>query len=266
MISSREFRPRSKRLFTSSCSASPRMRDIVTIKAAFRTKAKRLHPDFNPSPIAAKQFNRLHEAYATLIDPRKRNAYDRPWKRAGAKRADGPPPNPKPQDQAEPRAQSRTAEQPQEKPERSGSRTEAPEPPPRRVNPDTPVVCQCGKVTAQPRYIVFDMVWGTRAARATSPHHWRILSRLRRPRGGSRLAGELGRRLVGVAQRSARDGARDPEQRARRSQTWRPECAIADASGARVSKRAARSSLPATPRIKPALLPGRRNCDANWKT
>jgi molecular chaperone DnaJ len=36
--------------------------DADEIKAAFRTKAKRLHPDINPSPIAAKQFQRLSEA------------------------------------------------------------------------------------------------------------------------------------------------------------------------------------------------------------
>ena len=39
--------------------------DGAAIKSAFRSRAKRLHPDFNPSPVAAKQFHRLHEAYAT---------------------------------------------------------------------------------------------------------------------------------------------------------------------------------------------------------
>jgi len=50
--------------------------DADEIKAAFRTKAKRLHPDINPSPIAAKQFQRLSEAYEILSDPERRNAYD----------------------------------------------------------------------------------------------------------------------------------------------------------------------------------------------
>jgi len=44
--------------------------DADAIKAAFRSKAKRLHPDFNPSPIATKQFHRLHEAYETLGETR----------------------------------------------------------------------------------------------------------------------------------------------------------------------------------------------------
>ena len=126
--------------------------DGPAIKSAFRTKAKRLHPDFNPSPIAAKQFNRLHEAYATLIDVKRRAAYDRPWKSA-----------PK----TEPRSETRRAEP--DPRARSETRTETPpprrervtpEPPPRRVDPDTPVTCQCGQITAQPRYILFDMVWG----------------------------------------------------------------------------------------------------------
>jgi curved DNA-binding protein CbpA len=121
--------------------------DVPTIKSAFRARAKRLHPDFNPSPIAAKQFHRLHEAYATLIDPKKRAAYDRPWKTA--RRADAEAP-------------AGTREKPRERPfetNRSGE-TRAPEPPPARAAPDAPVVCQCGQVTAQPRYILFDMVWG----------------------------------------------------------------------------------------------------------
>ncbi len=129
--------------------------DITTIKSAFRAKAKRLHPDFNPSPIAAKQFHRLHEAYATLIDPKKRAAYDRPWKDAPSAadkpRAAEPPPR------TEPKAEPRNPDPPRAEP-----RTEArpPEPPPKRAPADAPVLCQCGQLTAQPRYVLFDMVWG----------------------------------------------------------------------------------------------------------
>jgi hypothetical protein len=140
--------------------------DEATIKAAFRAKAKRLHPDFNPSPIAAKQFNRLHEAYATLIDTKKRAAYDRPWKTAQARPEPGAgatdrkprpdnaadagrePPRPEPS-----RTEASRSETPRAEPPRA-------EPPPRRAPADAPVVCQCGQVTAQPRYVLFDMVWG----------------------------------------------------------------------------------------------------------
>src|ERR1700750_1118452 len=54
--------------------------DADAIKAAYRAKAKRVHPDFNPSPIATKQFHRLHEAYETLSDPEARAVYDKPWR------------------------------------------------------------------------------------------------------------------------------------------------------------------------------------------
>ena len=56
--------------------------DADAIKTAYRQRAKRLHPDFNPSPVATKQFLRLHEAYETLSDSAKREAYDQPWRSA----------------------------------------------------------------------------------------------------------------------------------------------------------------------------------------
>jgi len=142
--------------------------DEAAVKSAFRSRAKRLHPDFNPSPIAAKQFHRLHEAYATLSDPKKRAAYDRPWKHAqtaGAGFGSGSdrraerretPPRTAPGNGHTSRAY-RTEEQvrPTAEPQQ---RTAAPEPP--AADPNAPVVCRCGQVTAQPRFIIFDMVWG----------------------------------------------------------------------------------------------------------
>ncbi|MDX2145671.1 MAG: DnaJ domain-containing protein [Rhodospirillaceae bacterium] len=123
---------------------------VDDIKSAFRTKAKRLHPDHNPSPIATKQFHRIHEAYETLSDPLRRAAYDRGWKTFTNT------------------AQSKAETESEAKP-----KTESPPPPPREepkarpkaeaVRPsasEQPVECQCGKITAQPRYIMFDMIWG----------------------------------------------------------------------------------------------------------
>ena len=130
--------------------------DADAVKSAYRTKAKRLHPDFNRSPIAAKQFHRLHEAYEILSDPAKRAAYDRPWRkeppqgdglgdagvgayarRESSKRADTDAPGP------------RTQEARPSKPEAMAASAV-----------EQPAICKCGKVTAQPRYVIFDLVWG----------------------------------------------------------------------------------------------------------
>jgi curved DNA-binding protein CbpA len=47
------------------------------IKKAYRTLAKRYHPDVNPSSDAAARFREITEAYDTLIDPDRRRRYDR---------------------------------------------------------------------------------------------------------------------------------------------------------------------------------------------
>ena len=46
------------------------------IKLAFRSKAKRLHPDINPSKNALKKFQILALAYETLTNTEKRKKYD----------------------------------------------------------------------------------------------------------------------------------------------------------------------------------------------
>src|SRR5262245_10648219 len=47
------------------------------IKAAFRSLAKRLHPDLNPGDAdAERRFRDVARAYATLSDPASRAAYD----------------------------------------------------------------------------------------------------------------------------------------------------------------------------------------------
>lgn len=122
--------------------------DADAIKSAYRNKAKRLHPDFNPSPIAAKQFHRLHEAYETLSDPETRAAYDRPWKTAQKA-------GPKTEARQEPKSEKPKA---QAKPE--AKRAAQPKSGPNGASVEEPALCRCGKITAQPRYVVFDLVWG----------------------------------------------------------------------------------------------------------
>lgn len=46
------------------------------IQAAYKRKARELHPDVNKEPDAEDRFKRLGEAYATLRDERKRAKYD----------------------------------------------------------------------------------------------------------------------------------------------------------------------------------------------
>ncbi|MFA7429834.1 MAG: DnaJ domain-containing protein [Rhodospirillaceae bacterium] len=85
------------------------------IKAAYRRRAKVLHPDRNPRSDARDEFQRLSEAYRTLSDPLARAAYDSGRLKSAA---------------ADP-------------------------------EPYRPHVCSaCGKVAAQPRFVVFPTVQG----------------------------------------------------------------------------------------------------------
>lgn len=51
--------------------------DISEIKKAFRTLAKKYHPDVNKTPEAETKFKEINEAYEVLSDPEKRANYDR---------------------------------------------------------------------------------------------------------------------------------------------------------------------------------------------
>ncbi len=60
------------------------------LKSAFRTLARKYHPDVNKEPDAEEKFKEINEAYAVLSDPEKRRAYDQ-FGHAGVNGAGGVP-------------------------------------------------------------------------------------------------------------------------------------------------------------------------------
>jgi molecular chaperone DnaJ len=60
------------------------------LKSAFRTLARKLHPDVNKEPDAEEKFKEINEAFAVLSDPEKRRAYDQ-FGHAGVNGAGGVP-------------------------------------------------------------------------------------------------------------------------------------------------------------------------------
>ncbi|MBM9509199.1 DnaJ C-terminal domain-containing protein [Actinacidiphila acididurans] len=55
----------------------PRTADAAEIQRAFRTLARRYHPDVNRDPAAEERFKQINEAYSVLSDPDARSRYDR---------------------------------------------------------------------------------------------------------------------------------------------------------------------------------------------
>ena len=55
----------------------PKTADQAAIKAAYRSLARKLHPDVNKDPAAGERFKKVNEANAVLGDPEKRAKYDR---------------------------------------------------------------------------------------------------------------------------------------------------------------------------------------------
>jgi molecular chaperone DnaJ len=60
------------------------------LKSAFRTLARKYHPDVNKEPDAEEKFKEINEAYAVLSDPDKRRAYDQ-FGHAGVNNTGGVP-------------------------------------------------------------------------------------------------------------------------------------------------------------------------------
>jgi hypothetical protein len=59
-----------------ACLDVPHNANAQTIKAAYRRLAKQRHPDRNPSANAQEEFQQLSEAYQVLSDPHRRRVYD----------------------------------------------------------------------------------------------------------------------------------------------------------------------------------------------
>jgi hypothetical protein len=146
--------------------------DASAIKAAYRARAKELHPDRNPSADAAEAFARLTEAYEVLGDPRQRTAYDLRATSRGHP-AGGPFTANRTDAEATARAGAAYRAQQARADAQAGQQTRTqsrpqPEPPPQAPNgprpaPGAPPLrpCQrCGKVTAQPRHIILRKVTG----------------------------------------------------------------------------------------------------------
>lgn len=153
--------------------------DAAAIKAAYRTRAKELHPDRNPSAGAAESFAHLNEAYQVLSDPGRRASYDL---RAAARgqSAGGPFTSSRPRADtaaragAAYRAQQARSDSTQSQGPRQETRTQsrshaggfdtaaqaaAGQRPAANAPPLRP--CRrCGKVTAQPRHVILRKVTG----------------------------------------------------------------------------------------------------------
>jgi molecular chaperone DnaJ len=61
-----------------------RSADVHRIKKAYRTVAKRYHPDVSQTPESKQRFQEIREAYETLTDEGKRKRYDEELARQGS--------------------------------------------------------------------------------------------------------------------------------------------------------------------------------------
>jgi curved DNA-binding protein len=65
--------------------------DAAEIKKAYRRLAHKYHPDISKDPEGEAKFKEIQEAYATLKDQEKRDAYDQLGRRSAGERFDPPP-------------------------------------------------------------------------------------------------------------------------------------------------------------------------------
>ena len=68
-----------------------RTADAKEIKKAYRRLAHKFHPDISKHPEGEAKFKEIQEAYATLKDPEKREAYDQLGRRPAGERFEPPP-------------------------------------------------------------------------------------------------------------------------------------------------------------------------------
>lgn len=54
----------------------PRTADADAVRAAYRARARELHPDLNPDPGASEKFDELNKAYTVLSDEAVRQRYN----------------------------------------------------------------------------------------------------------------------------------------------------------------------------------------------
>ena len=62
-----------------------RTADLSRIKKAYRTLAKKYHPNVSHSPESSERFREVKEAYETLSNEGKRKIYDEELSRQGAR-------------------------------------------------------------------------------------------------------------------------------------------------------------------------------------
>jgi len=117
--------------------------DTKAVKAAYRRRAKELHPDRNQTPRAREEFHLLSEAYRVLSDPARRRAYE-----DGDATPGGPTRTRRRRPSDPPSAAEAYARA-------AGTRKAGDS-----VQEPPASCCACGRIPAQPRYVILPTVQG----------------------------------------------------------------------------------------------------------